>query len=56
MFSIGSLNISKDSTGKTVYKNILYTEIQNLKMLSKSSIYFVFKENGMALFFKDYKE
>lgn len=25
-------------------------------MLSKSSLYFVYKNNGVALFFKDYKE
>jgi len=50
------LNISKDSSGKTIYKNILYKEMNHLKMLSKSSLYFVYKNNGLALFFKDYKE
>lgn len=56
LFSVGSLNISKDSSGKTIYKNIIYQGIKNLQMLSKSSFYFVSKEKGFALFFKDYVE
>ena len=55
-FGIGSLNLSKDSSGKTIYKSFLYKDIHNLSMMGKTNLYFICQKKGTVLFFQEYKE
>jgi len=50
------LNISKDSTGKIIYKNFLYRDMTHLMLIEKNILYFISQNDGVALFFKDYVE